>query len=274
MDNAELYYFSGTGNSLHAAKELQKRIPGTKLIPIVTLLNKDVIKTQSKIVGIVFPIYLTLAPYPVRSFLNKLELSSAEYIFSVATRIGTFIFADIYLRKMLKKKGKKLNSFFILNMASNSPTGVRPTPGDKNWINDISKEKVAGMEKAVQKNLDFVKKVVSIRENYPVKISFNPFKSILESLMSSIIEAANTEIKYYADSTCTACGICEKVCLSGKIKIVDKKPVWQKNVRCFYCYACFNFCPEQSILVGNLYTEKKGRYHHPEVARKDIAAQK
>lgn len=43
----EIYYFSGTGNSLHVAKELQKRIPQTKLISIVSLLKKEVIETSS-----------------------------------------------------------------------------------------------------------------------------------------------------------------------------------------------------------------------------------
>jgi len=46
--STEIYYFSGTGNSLHVAKELQKRLPETNLIPIVSLLNKDVIKPTQK----------------------------------------------------------------------------------------------------------------------------------------------------------------------------------------------------------------------------------
>jgi Pyruvate/2-oxoacid:ferredoxin oxidoreductase delta subunit len=51
------------------------------------------------------------------------------------------------------------------------------------------------------------------------------------------------------------------------------KPLWQKDIKCYYCYACFNFCPEQAILVKN-YTYKDGRYYHPNVTAKDIAEQK
>ncbi|MEN6592224.1 MAG: hypothetical protein ABFC12_03140 [Methanobacterium sp.] len=36
----EIYYFSGTGSSLHIAEEIGKRIPGTKLIPIISLLKE------------------------------------------------------------------------------------------------------------------------------------------------------------------------------------------------------------------------------------------
>ena len=58
----EIYYFSGTGNSLHVAKELQKRMPETKLIPIISLLNEDVIETKGETIGFVFPIYLSSLP--------------------------------------------------------------------------------------------------------------------------------------------------------------------------------------------------------------------
>jgi flavodoxin len=44
----EIYYFSGTGNSLHIVKELQKRIPETKLTPILRLVNKESIKTTTE----------------------------------------------------------------------------------------------------------------------------------------------------------------------------------------------------------------------------------
>ncbi|MDD4097060.1 MAG: hypothetical protein PHP22_12560 [Oscillospiraceae bacterium] len=35
-----LYYFSGTGNSLHLAKELQKRLPDTLLVSMVRALRE------------------------------------------------------------------------------------------------------------------------------------------------------------------------------------------------------------------------------------------
>jgi hypothetical protein len=35
MSKVEIYYFSGTGNSLHVAQEIQKRIPDTTLIPLL-----------------------------------------------------------------------------------------------------------------------------------------------------------------------------------------------------------------------------------------------
>lgn len=84
---------------------------------------------------------------------------------------------------------------------------------------------------------------------------------------------------FYADSRCIGCGICEKVCLSKKIKMNDKKPIWQKKVLCYMCFACLNFCPEKSIQVEDIpgvksYTKENGRYPHPYASVKDISAQK
>ena len=53
--NTEIYYYSGTGNSLHVARELQRRIPESNLIPIVRLLGNDMVKTSADTVGFVFP---------------------------------------------------------------------------------------------------------------------------------------------------------------------------------------------------------------------------
>ena len=58
--STEIYYISGTGNSQHLAKEMQKRIPETELIPIVSLFDDDIIKTSGKAVGFVFPVHVFL----------------------------------------------------------------------------------------------------------------------------------------------------------------------------------------------------------------------
>jgi NAD-dependent dihydropyrimidine dehydrogenase PreA subunit/flavodoxin len=273
-----IYYFSGTGNSLHVAKELQKRIPGAELIPVVSLLGENVIETRSETVGFVFPIHLTTLPIPMREFVKKLDPTSAKYIFAVGTRIGTFCLADITLEKALKEKGKHLNAYFILNMAMNTPTGLVPGPGDKDWVNKVSAEKVQALDAIVQDRLDAIQDVIVNREPNP-KDDSSRLGSLLKPLLSIPLvfierSSSGTEIPYTADSSCTGCGTCEKVCPSKKIKLVDGKPVWKKRVQCYYCYACFNYCPTQSILVGKKYTQKDGRYAHPGIAAEDIAGQK
>ena len=106
MGEIEIYYFSGTGNSLHIARELQKRIPEIDLIPIVNLLDKDTIETNAETAGFAFPVHRMTIPIPVKKFLKKLDLKSASYIFAIATRAGTQHIAFSEIDDILKKKAK------------------------------------------------------------------------------------------------------------------------------------------------------------------------
>jgi ferredoxin len=271
--STEIYYFSGTGNSLHVAKELQKRLTDAKLLPMVNLLNKNVIEVKSESAGFVFPVYLTTLPVQVRSFIRKLDLKSVKYLFAAATHEGSLCFADLTLNKILKKKGRSLDSYFLLKMAGNSPTGIKPGPGFKDWPDKISSEKVSNLEEGLKPEIDKMQKVIINKEKYPVNVSGKVINNFLEILISAVTEKSGAQLKFYSDSTCTGCKTCEKVCLSGRIKMSGEKPVWQNSIKCFYCFACFNYCPEQAILLKN-YTDKKGRYHHPEVTAAEIAGQK
>lgn len=272
--STEIYYFSGTGNSLHVAKELQKRIPETKLIPIASLLNKDVIKTIAETVGFVFPIYYMAIPTPVKYFIKKLELNLTKYIFAIATRLGSPHTAFTDIDKILKKKGKSLDSHFALNMASNDPKYddyKAPTT-----------EEIKSFESVIDENLDVIHKIIKKKKISrekdttitdpvpPLIVSIVPF---LNSIFRPIGEFFGFKSHFYADNNCTGCGACEKVCLSKKIKMINKKPVWQKNVKCFYCYACINYCSMQSVQIKS-FTEKNGRYSHPYATANDIARQK
>ena len=276
--STEIYYFTGTGNSLYVAQELQKRIPDARLIPVASLLGEDVVRTQAETVGLVFPFHLTTLPIPMREFVEKIDLESAEYTFAVGTRLGTFCLADIALENALKKQGKRLDAYFLLNMANNTPTGLVPGPGNQHWVSKNTEEHVRALDAAARDRLDAIQDVIVSRTPNPKGDA--PRRSPLLSRLGSAFlafsarSAVGTEIPYYADASCTGCGTCEAVCPSNKIKLVDGKPVWHDGIQCYYCYACFNYCPTQSILVGKKYTQKDGRYSHPGITADDIAAQK
>lgn len=278
----EIYYFSGTGNSLYVARELQRRIPDSTLIPIVSLLNKDVIQTKGKSIGVIFPVHALMIPIAVKKFLRKADMKSAEYIFAVATRWGTVFRGFEAIDKLLKKKGKHLDAHFILNMYMNDPRDKKyksPTEAD-----------ILKLESVIQKRLDSIQGIIEDKKisrekdtEYLVGFQENSFldhiiekSAILGITVSEYIGGVNY---FCSDSKCMGCGVCEKVCLSQKIKMVDKKPVWQKKVLCYMCYACVNYCPVQSVQVNDIpfvksCTRENGRYTHPYASVKDICKQK
>ena len=270
----DLFYFSGTGNSLYIARELIKRLPDSRLIPMISHLGSEKLKTGSDKVGFVFPLYFMTIPAPVRTFIEKLDVCSAQYTFSIATRMGTLNVAHRSIERLLNAKGRRLNAVFSVTMANNSPTGLKPFKGDRNWMKKTGSEKIDSFEKKVQFQLALMEKIILTRTEYPIRKVPNPFLGCIERLMNYLIRSNTTQIDFYADESCTGCGICRNVCLSGKVRMENNHPQWDESVKCYYCYSCFNFCPAQSILVQNKYSRKDGRYHHPAVNAEDIAAQK
>ena len=274
--STEIYFFSGTGNSLHVAEELQKKISDSKLISIVSLLRNDVIETHGETLGFVFPLHGMTVPIPVKKFIEKINLKSSQYIFAIVTRGGTKCFAFNKIDKILKRKGRCLDSYFYLNMLSNDP---------KFEVYDIpTNETKAKMESEIQNQLDLIQEIIIKKEKSRKADSefIAPSGFALERLvLLGMFFAEHIRVKdyFYSDAKCNGCGTCAMVCPSQKIKIIDGKPLWQNKVQCYMCYACLNYCPQQSVQISSKwfmksYTEKNGRYPHPYANAKDISKQK
>jgi ferredoxin len=275
MDKVEIYYFTGSGNSLYVAKELEKHIPGAELIPLVRLLSKDRIVCNAETVGFVFPNHGMTVPIPVKNFIEKAELDSARYIFAVATRGGTKCFAFDKINKLLRAKGKELDSYFSLNMASNDPKFA--------GYEIPTEEKLKRIEADIGNKLDNIGKVIINKEKSQKKDKdYIPSGYLLERLaLLGMLYAEKSGVNdyFYSDSRCMGCGTCEKVCPSQKIRLIDNKPVWQNNVKCFLCYACINYCPVQASQIKDKwymksYTPMNGRYPHPYATVNEISGQK
>lgn len=282
--HTEIYYFSGTGNSLHVAQEMQKRLPGTELVPILSLASRESVTADAETVGFVFPHYASSLPRVVRTFVEKLDLGSASYLFAIATRGGTKTWAFSEIDEILEEKGRRLDSFFAITMPGGNDALV------KGYADQITEERIQRLESEMLARLDAIQRIIVNREvsreedrGYVPPPSFlKPFVPLLEAISPYLIRLGRmveSSFDFYYDQKCTGCGVCERVCLAGKVQMVGERPVWQEPVRCHGCFACLSFCPEESIQVKSKwylrsYTEQNGRYHHPEIKAKDIARQK
>ena len=282
--STEIYYFSGTGNSLHVAKELQTRLHEARLVPILSLVEKESVTTSGETVGFVFPHYASSLPKVVHAFARKLDLGSASYLFAIATRGGTKTIALAEIDEILKENGRRLNAAFAITMPSGS------APLVKGYADQITEERIRRLESEMLVRLDSIQSVILNRETSreedrgdvqpPAWLA--PFVPLLDALSPYLVrlgKMVESSFDFYYDEKCTGCGVCEHVCLAKKVQMVNKKPVWQQAVKCHGCLACLNFCPEESIQVKSRwylksYTGQNGRYHHPELSARDIAAQK
>jgi ferredoxin/flavodoxin len=252
----EIYYFTGTGNSLFIAKELCKQLSNSVIIPISSLENMKTINLKSEIIGIVFPVYYVDIPNIVMRFAKKLEDIKGKYIFAICNYGGEAGTSLKHVKNILKTKGGELSAGFGVHMPQNA--------FNKPWEN---------YEKLYDKSLariDFiVKKIISRKKgvfysNTLLHIILSPLNLLFRLMTKSSLKRitgspklSNEEIEdliyltdktFFTNESCNGCGICEKVCPVNNIKLVSKKPKWQNH--CESCLACFNWCPQKAIEGG------------------------
>jgi NAD-dependent dihydropyrimidine dehydrogenase PreA subunit len=220
----------------------------------------------------------------VHTFIERLDLGSARYLFAIVTRGGTKTMAFSEIDKILEKKRRRLDSHFVFTM----PSGSEPLV--KGFADQITEDRIHRLESEMLTRLDSIQPTIVEHKTSREKdtgatapprllVPFVPLIERITPLLVPLGKMVETSFEFYSNETCTGCGICEHVCLAERVQMDQGRPVWQEAVRCHGCFACLNYCPEESIQVRSKwylrsYTEQNGRYHHPEVTAKEIAAQK
>ncbi len=285
--NTEIYYFSGTGNSLAVARDIAEKLRG-ELISIASVTGDKSIKTDADVVGIVFPIYYEPyggVPIIVRRFISKLENLGSKYIFAICT-YGSGSFQTLnFLNELVKSCGGKLAAGFTVNMPNNM-AGPR--------INNTQKQKK--MSQVWEENMEVICGYVNARKegkfNAPnvltgrayilIKLIITPLIFLFKPLTlmhlkrySSSSSQSYEELlpfmdrSFHTDEKCTGCRTCSRICPVNNIKMENQHPVWQHH--CEFCLACFHWCPNEAIKSSEL--KNTVRYHHPDVKISDMLIQ-
>jgi len=281
--NVDVYYFSGTGNSLVVARDIAEKTCG-KLIAIPSVMNKDKIKTDDELIGVVFPVHgICRIPSIVERFFGKLDDVNSKYIFAVTTygsMAGGVVksFAEI-----VKSCGGKLSAGFAVHMPMNNIT----IPFMYSGKVGIKEEKLF---KDWHKKVNFICEYVSARREGKFEVSnkllvslFYPIDRIygrwrIESkynkLTNSHLSAdelwPSIDASFYSDEKCDGCAICSRICPVNNIKMVNDAPSWQHH--CERCFACLQWCPKEAIQFDKDSIGRK-RYHHPDVEISDMIRQ-
>jgi ferredoxin len=259
-----VYYFSGTGNSLAAARKIASILGETDLIPIASLTGQEKIPVPDGRVGIISPVYDMGVPAIVGEFLTRLSVRSSTYLFAILTYGGTGAAALHLINTRLREHtGRELDAGFMVPMPGNfAPLHVPPTG-----------EKVKQILASADLKLQSIGE--QIKQEVPVRPGLSPVSSFLQWLIygSFVKGVRSSDENFTVSATCTSCGICASVCPTANITIPEGRPVWHHH--CELCCGCLNFCPVQAIdfniLLG---TKGRGRYHHPAISVADMRVRK
>ena len=271
----EIYYFTGTGNTLRAAASLAKKTGGT-LIPVASCIKEDKVSSEAEIIGIIFPVYYMAAPAIIIDFAEKLDCLDTAYIFGAATYGGAAGNSCRQLKETLEAGGKKLSAFFGIHMMQNSFYKKTDNPDKRENAMEKKSEKIARFISRRRKGMllsDAIMKLLLAPIN---RLTLNMSRKFLAETAGLDEKMTIHELVRHSDSifdvgeNCTGCGLCEKVCPAGNIVMEKGRPVWQN--RCENCIACYSWCPEQA--VNNKIVKKGYIYHHPMVKISDIMRQR
>jgi flavodoxin/Pyruvate/2-oxoacid:ferredoxin oxidoreductase delta subunit len=272
----EIYYFSGTGNSLAVAGDIAKRLNG-KLIAIAAVMHAQRIGTDADVIGIIFPVYNVVnggVPSLVRNFLAKLEVSKSKYIFAVCTCGAGSGDALTNIDKIIKEKGGKLAAGFTIKMPFNCPPFTKNTKQLKlfgKWneqLDNVSETVAAQKEVKIKTINKYIEALLYPLGQIMRSLILKNYRRLAEAPKADFDEAVRLiDHSFYVNENCSGCGICTKVCPVNNIEIIADKPVWRHH--CESCLSCFTWCPLQAI-YGGLLNSKSVRYHHPDVKLDDI----
>ncbi len=234
-----IFYFSGTGNSAWAARQLA-RLTGDAAYDITRLKELPDVQNAWQI-GFVFPVYAWGAPEIMADFAKNLPRSGV-FAFGVCTCGGDTGFAMKQFSKLYP-----LCSSYSLLMPNNYIIG-----SDTDDVGEIIQKLTAAREELRQmaRQIRRKERIYRVHEgalagikSRLVNFGFNKF--------------ARSTKPFFATDSCNGCGLCAEHCPASAISLRDGKPVWAAH--CFQCLRCIHACPQQAIQYGKA-TSGRRRY--------------
>ena len=249
-----IFWFSGTGNSLYTAKLLAEAMGDTKLVPMASGAPLSAMGGDGCKIGFVFPSYYGDLPRLVRAFVEKLSILPHTDVFALVT-MGAFGQGSVKaLAAQLAAKGVPLRYGVGLRINGNYILKYDPA-----MFGAKSKRRIqAKLNKADQRIVRIAEEINSGKQL--VKTNAITAKTLYNDI-------AALDAGFAVNEKCTGCGLCEKVCPVGNIKLADGKPVWQHY--CEHCVACISWCPTTAINYGQT-TLKRTRYHNPRIVATEL----
>ena len=246
-----VFYFTGTGNSLYAARQLEDNP-----VSIPQVMREGTLTFQADAIGVVCPVYGHEVPAMVKEFLKKTSFQT-DYFYMVLTYGNRHGGAVELARELCRSCGIEPAYMNVLLMADN-------------WLPSFDMEEQKRLDKNVEGQLAAIREDVRARRRLiaPVTDSDRAAHQEFLSRMSQMPEDAWQHLLLVTED-CVGCGICERVCPSGSIHVTDGKAVHTPG-KCQTCLACIHACPHRAIQLTVPEKNPEARYRNEHVTLEEI----
>jgi len=234
-----IVYFSGTGNSRYCARFLARELDDDLLDAGHYMKNQiaaDLIGGKPWV--FVCPTYAWQLPRIFQRFIRSGSFSGcadAYFVMTCGEDIGN---AGSYIEALCQEKNLKFK-------------GVLPVVMPENYIAMFDVPDAAEAAEIIAQARPVLKAAATlIRQNsdfdeVPVDLKGKAKSGkINEVFYKKFVKAKG----FYTTDRCTACGLCEEVCVLRNIRLENGRPVWGEN--CTHCMACICGCPAEAIEYG------------------------
>ncbi|HWT73382.1 MAG TPA: EFR1 family ferrodoxin [Mobilitalea sp.] len=235
----EIIYFSGTGSTRKVAEQFTASFTEKNIEAANHELNHRDSYTLKKtdMLVIIYPVYATNAPEPIYDFISKLpyELRCPAVVISVSGggEVTPNKACRLHCINRLEKKGYPVVYEQMIVMPSNflaatpEELAIRLLEVLPLKTNFIINELLSGVISRTRPDL------------------FNRFLSFAGEIEKTAIAGKSYGKQIKVNSSCNGCGICQKGCPVDNIRIVNKKPVFDR--KCSVCLKCIYACPKKAL---------------------------
>ena len=237
--SADIYFFTGTGNTYLAAKKIASVFEENKIaVRLISIEKADPLEIDfTKTIGLAFPI-ACWNTYPfVRRFIRNLPQAFGAEIFIFSTMGDSSLKAAANAGEILKDKGYSVIAAKGFKMPNN-------------WLGLQSEEKNnLKKEKAFKEITSFANGIINETAKPEAANFFFKFCFAVTSFITNLWEGSLSQkiigLKTSGDK-CVKCGLCVSICPVKNISMKEY-PVFDGN-KCQLCLRCVSYCPKQAIV--------------------------